>query len=243
MRRWLLAVALGSAVAGFAYWRNALKLDGAVAATGIGAVVFARGGVRCAAALLAFFVSSSVLSRIGRSRKQGSELAQAKGARRDAWQVLANGGFATLSIAAGQRHAFVGALAAASADTWATELGLLARGQPRLITTLAPVPAGMSGGVTLEGLAASAAGALVVGLAAGRVRTALIAGVGGSLLDSVLGATAQAAYWCDACQQPSEAPVHRCSARTRRVKGIEQVNNDVVNAAATFAGAVIGALN
>src|SRR5215468_2289021 len=133
---WLLAAVLGSSVAALAYSRRTLTLDGAIAAVGVGTVVCARGGLRGSAGLLAFFVSSSALSRVGRARKQSAALAQAKGSRRDAWQVLANGGFAAVSVALGRHTAFVGALAAAGADTWATELGMLAAGQPRLITTL-----------------------------------------------------------------------------------------------------------
>ena len=241
--RWLLAAVLGSAVAALAYSRRTLTVDGAVAAASVGTVVFARGGLRGSAALLAFFVSSSALSRVGRARKQSAALAQAKGARRDAWQVLANGGFATASIALGQPKAFVGALAAAGADTWATELGMLAAGQPRLITSLQPVPTGTSGGVTLAGLTASVGGALTVGLAAGDPQTALVAGLAGSLLDSLLGATIQAAYVCRDCGATVEEPTHAaCGSPARHTKGFSWASNDTINAAATLAGATIGAL-
>src|SRR5207248_1973783 len=113
---------------------------------------FARGGLPAAAALLAFFASSSALSRFGESRKRALPLAQAKGAQRDVWQVFANGFVATVSLAIGRDEAFLGALAAAGADTWATELGMLASTPPRLITTLHRVEAGTSGGVTPVGL-------------------------------------------------------------------------------------------
>src|ERR1700736_3142304 len=82
LHRWLLAV-LGISVAATAYWRRALTLDGALGAAVVGGVVFARGGGPAAGALLVFFSTSSVLSRVGPTRKHTAAMAQAKGARRD----------------------------------------------------------------------------------------------------------------------------------------------------------------
>jgi uncharacterized protein (TIGR00297 family) len=251
VRRWLVAALLGSVFALTAYLRRTLTVDGAVAAALVGCVVFARGGLAAAGALLAFFGSSSALSNLGMRRKQSLPLAQAKGARRDVWQVLANGGIATLSIALGARPGFVGALAAASADTWATEVGLLARLQPRLITTWQPVAPGTSGGVTLTGLAATLGGAFTVGLAwsllGGGWRglpAAIVAGTCGSLTDSWLGATLQALYRCPACAAPSEEAVHAaCGNPTLLVHGYTWMTNDAVNALATLVGAAVGAVS
>ena len=251
-RRWLAAAALGCAVAGGAYWRRVLTLDGALTAAAVGCIVFARGGMPAAAALLTFFGTSSALSKLAESGKAASPLAQAKGARRDMWQVLANGGVATLSIGPGPQlggGAFLGALAAAGADTWATELGLLSRRPPRLLTTLRPVAPGTSGGVTPTGLLASLGGALAVGLAwsaAGGARrgvpTALIAGACGSLVDSLLGATVQAVYHCPGCDLPTEARIHpACGAQAELRQGLPYITNETVNALATLAGAAIGA--
>jgi uncharacterized protein (TIGR00297 family) len=248
--RLLASAALGGGIASVAFWRRALTLDGAVAAAVVGALVFFKGGLPAAASLLAFFGSSSALSRLGQSRKVSGPLAQAKGARRDAWQVLANGGVATACIVFGQPAAFLGSLAAAGADTWATELGMLAGRRPRLITTLRPVAPGTSGGITPEGLAASLAGAVVVGVAwwlcGGRgadVRVAVIAGASGSLVDSVVGATLQALYRCEACGAPTEQPRHTsCDQPARLVRGYAWITNDTVNALATLTGAAVGSL-
>uniref|UniRef100_UPI00358F1D3A transmembrane protein 19-like isoform X1 n=1 Tax=Myxine glutinosa TaxID=7769 RepID=UPI00358F1D3A len=61
--------------------------------------------------------------------------------------------------------AFLTAISSACGDAWATEFGkVLGSGQPVLITTLQPVPAGTTGGVTLAGLSASFAGGLSMGL-------------------------------------------------------------------------------
>jgi uncharacterized protein (TIGR00297 family) len=266
--RWGAACLPAAAVAAAAWRVRALTTGGAAAATAIGTVVLARGGPPAAAALVAFFVTSSALSRFRRRAKERrGVLAQAKGARRDAWQVLANGGVAAACLAAfGDRgtSGFLGALAAAGADTWATELGLLAPRPPRLLTTLRPVPPGTSGGVTPEGTLAAIAGAATVGAAwqaarwlqwrlrpsqadrRGRVgRATLVAAAAGTLgavADSLLGATLQAEYWCPRCHEPTEARHHApCGGPTTLVRGRPWIDNDAVNAIATATGALAGA--
>lgn len=261
MRRPATAVLWAAAIAILAYRRRALTLDGAIAAAGVGGVVLWRGGLPAAAALNVFFATSSVLSRLGERRKaRGGALAQAKGARRDAWQVLANGGIAAGVLARGGRladAAFVGALAAAAADTWATEIGLLSRHAPRLITTGREVAPGTSGAVTALGLLAATAGALTVGATwslvarAGTdaraplpsVVVAGVAGVAGSLADSLLGATLQASYWCATCEVRTESARHgRCGRIGRLRTGQPWMTNDTVNALAAACGAATAAL-
>jgi uncharacterized membrane protein len=96
-------------------------------------------------------------------------------------------------------------------------------------------------------LLASAAGALAVGLsqlpfAASRrsVRNALVAGVGGSVFDSLLGATLQASYFCPGCEVTTEDRRHAaCGSFTELQHGLSWMTNDTVNALATLAGAVV----
>jgi uncharacterized protein (TIGR00297 family) len=259
LRTWLLAAVLGGAVAAAGYSRRALTLDGAAAAACVGCITLARGGPPAAAAVLTFFSTSSVLSHVGASRKQHGALAQARGAQRDAWQVLANGGFATLSILLGRQRGgggFLGALSAAGADTWATEIGTRAGGTPRLITTWRAVAPGTSGGITPVGLAASLGGGLGVGLAWAclggglpsrsggwhAIPLTIVAGMCGSLCDSVLGATLQAKYHCPDCDVPIEEAIHSvCGRRAELVQGQSWATNDTINALSTLAGAAVGA--
>lgn len=180
----------------------------------------------------------------------------AKGGARDATQVLANGGvYAIAALASLVRPGDVpaavalGALAAATADTWGTEVGTLSGGTPRLVTTWRPAPAGTSGAVSAAGSLATLAGALFIGGAAlllgwrgAPVAAGVTGGIMGAATDSILGATLQARRWCDACAMPTERTVHTCGATTRPAGGIAWLDNDRVNLAAVVAGAITGAL-
>ena len=156
MIRLAIGAALAAGVALAAYRARALSLDGAIAAFVVGTIVVDAGGWSSAAVLLAFFVPSALLTRLGRERKR-SLRGTHEAAPRNAWQVLANGGVATLcAIAAVDANvpfsaAFAGAFAAASADTWGTEIGTLARRRPVSILTFRPMEPGLSGGVSLLG--------------------------------------------------------------------------------------------
>ncbi len=252
-------VGLGSVAAALVAWgayrARALASSGAWAALAVGTLVFGLGGWAWAALLLIFFVSSSALSHLFRRRKHALSEKFAKGSQRDWGQVAANGGLAaTLAVfhawqpeARWAWVAFAGALAAVNADTWATEIGVLSPWKPRHILTGRSVPPGTSGGVSPVGLAASLGGAALLGTAAlagmasGTVALAVtLGGWLGALLDSLLGATVQAMFFCPVCQKETEhSPRHTCGTPTRWQRGWRWMNNDVVNALASFAGAAL----
>ncbi len=138
-----IGTALAALIAAAAFRARALSASGAIAAFFVGAITFGIGGWPATAVLFAFFLPSTILSRIGKARKRDLVDVGKQGAR-DAWQVLANGGIAALALLLSWRFgaaaaAFAGAFAAASADTWGTEIGTLARGLPRSILTLRPL--------------------------------------------------------------------------------------------------------
>ena len=261
-----------AALIGYAgYRRRALSKSGVVGAILTGGIIFGFGGLSGAALLLVFFISSSALSRFKESQKESLAEKFSKGSQRDIGQAIANGGLAALCILgwAFTHHpawwaAFAAALAAANADTWATELGVLNPNPPRLITNGKAVEVGTSGGISLFGTAAALAGSSLIALTAliailldpslstllshtytlsdVEVPTLLyiiaLSGWLASLFDSLLGATAQSIFYCDQCQKETERhPLHRCGAMTRPLRGWRWLDNDWVNFLATAMGA------
>ncbi len=255
----VLSLLAAATVAAMARRFRSLSRGGSLAATAVGGAVVAGAGLRGGMALMTFFVSSTLLGRLprlpGRRQRRGNE--------RDVVQVLANGGVAAtcaLAMAFPRNSArltaiaaFGGALATATADTWATEIGSRASTRPRSIITGKPVPAGTSGGVSWPGSLAAAVGAMsiatVVSTSAtgkpthGRAlwRAIAIGGFCGALVDSVLGATVQEVRFCHVCGEETELPRHACGAPTTTVRGIAWFNNDAVNFAATLAGSATAA--
>lgn len=252
----LAGLIFGAGIALLAYRARALSQSGAIAAALLGWIVFGLGGWDYTVVLMAFFISSSGLSFAFKRRKQGLDEKHAKGNRRDAGQVAANGGIAGLMVlihtllpqADWVWWAYCASLAAANADTWATELGVLSPVKPRLIISGKEVEMGTSGGVTPSGTLASFSGALLIA-ACGWVfhpqsfsapMLVALAGLGGSLVDSVLGATIQAVYYCPTCRKETERhPSHTCGSMTKQIRGLTWLDNDWVNGACTLSGALI----
>ena len=245
-----VAALAAAAVAAGAYAARALNAGGALAAWGVGVAVLTGAGWPGGAVLLAFFVPTSLVSRFA-PRPVTAPALDAKGDRRDPWQVLANGGAAALGAmlladTPAALWSVTGALAAAAADTWATALGAGSAAPARLLMVGRAVPAGTSGGMTPRGTLGALVGAAVTALtalpAAGLQIVAVGTSIGffGMLLDSWLGATAQARFQCPACDRPSEWPRHRCGARTLHRGGVPWLTNDWVNGCATAFGAWAG---
>ena len=278
LSRLVIGLLLSAAIGLLAYRRNSLAPSGVAGAILVGTLIFGFGGWTWGLVLISFFVSSSLLSHYRQADKIALAEKFAKGERRDLGQVLANGGLGALLALAvyflldlqGQARAgnplyiyltlaFFGAMASVNADTWATELGVLARETPRLITTGRPVPPGTSGAITRYGTLAALTGAAFIGVAAfvliqlaslatsgallladlPIVAIAAAAGLVGSLFDSLLGATVQRIYWCDHCEKETERQVHSCGARTRPLRGWGWMNNDMVNFVSSLVGGLL----
>lgn len=266
----LIGLLGAGAIAALAYRRGSLSFSGVLGTVVVGTLIFSIGGLTWAVLLVAFFVTSSVLSHYQARAKEPLAEKFQKGHRRDLGQVLANGGCAALIAIAffilpHRWHfiGFIGAIATVNADTWATELGVLSKTPPRLITTGRVVPVGTSGGVTLFGTFVALCGALLIGVLAylfemiqsaivnagtfvfvseETIFVGVIAGLAGSLFDSVLGATIQATYYCDVDQKETESAIHRCGNKTRLIRGWRWFDNDWVNFFASMFGSFVALL-
>ena len=217
--------------------------------------------------LLTFFFTSTKLTHFRGERKTVTQKEFAKGGTRDAGQVLANSfgalvfsalqliflGFEDEMPLTGFFLAAITYFAAMAADTYATEIGILSKYSPRLITNpRKSVPVGTSGGVTIDGMLAGLAGSTVMAIATFvcaiifsanelildeillKVAFCIIitiSGFFGMLLDSFLGATIQAMNYCPKCEKFTEALLHVACGGTPTVfrRGIQWFSNDWVN--------------
>ncbi len=251
---WLAAsIPVAAAFSLVAYALGALTGGGAVAAFVLGTLVFAIGKLNGAMALVTFFITSSLLSKMGRARKLKARALTEKGSRRDLVQAFANGGVALLLLLASMFNPcwwaymfFLAALASATADTWATEVGTLSQRQPVSLRDFSRVPCGTSGAVSVPGTIAALVGSCLIGLFAGFYgieggfnRFAFVAvalsGFLGSIVDSFMGATVQAQY-----ARAGGGPLTEVAGEDARLaRGKVWIGNDLVNFISTAFAAVV----
>lgn len=152
--------------------------------------------------------------------------------------------------------AIIGHYCCCNGDTWSSEIGVLSDEQPRLITTLKPVRKGTNGGVTFQGLLAATGGGLTIGLTFTAVglmtakcsfdmalRQLLVipisaaAGLLGSLIDSLLGATLEFSGYCSVRKKVVSKP----GPTVTKISGMTILDNDAVNAISVLLTAAITA--
>ncbi|KAJ0985616.1 hypothetical protein J5N97_003972 [Dioscorea zingiberensis] len=263
--RTVVSLALSLGIAARAYKHKSLNRSGAI----LGFVVMAihiAAGYRFGALILVFFFTSSKLTKLGQEKKMTIDEDFKEGGQRNWVQVLANSGIATVlvvilatitrgedkcldtknsALMTGLIGGVVGHYACCNGDTWSSEIGMLSKGQPRLITTFKPVKKGTNGAVTIEGLLAAAAAGLVIGLAytfVGLFTTecasdvawkqllvipiAAVAGLCGSVIDSLLGATLQFSGYCSLRKKV----VSKKAPTVKKISGVDILDNNGVNA-------------
>ncbi len=236
-------------IALLAYRAHALSASGALAAVFVGGSIFAFGGASAAIVLIGFFISGSVLSRLN-EHDHG---------KRDWKQVLANGLIPSLAVVLlALRHdlrpeatlLFLGSLATATADTWATEFGKRFGSRVYDCVSLRPMQKGLSGGVSFVGTLASIAGAVFIaalslvpvpldeglcGLIFVKVLLVVpIAGFCGAMIDSIIGSKLQVKYRTAS----GEITEEYCEGAIR-ISGLRSIGNNATNLIATLLGGIV----
>ena len=227
-----------------AYRLNTLSKSGALAAFLLGISIVIGFGWKGLVLIGLFFSSSSLLSSYKKRMKQVVDKKLANGSRRNWAQVAANGGAAGISsilyfISDGSQIwliAFIVSIAAATSDTWSSELGVLSKSDPIHLIGSKRCERGTSGAISLLGSMAGIAGSVIIALTAVILFDLTLAaflllstfGFLGSILDTLLGAFLQVEYICANCSSHTERTIH-CNKPTVKIKGINWMNNEMVN--------------
>ena len=206
---WLTALLVNALLISFAQRFPLLTRAGWCHAGILGTVLWGSLAWRGWLAVVAYLVLGSLVTKLGFARKQQLGLAEGRGGRRgpeNVWGSAFTGLVLALLIAARIGSptllliGFCASFAAKLADTFGSEIGKRWGGQPLLITTLRPVPAGTEGAISLEGTLASAAGSVVMTLVLFSLQllpslsisaAVMLIGLIATLAESFLGALAQ----------------------------------------------------
>ena len=250
----LFSVGVGS----FSYYKKSVSLSGFFALIGISSLFIWTNQIGLLCSLFYMFASSSLLTKYKKNKKAEFDRVVGKTGPRDYVQAICNLGTSVLVLLILLLYpndfwiaAILGSIAASNADSWASEIGGLSKHPPVMITTFRPTEKGVSGGVTLLGTIGGIAGSLFIavfgvltlhwittfpGNLLGLGIAVCIAGIIGFLFDSYLGAFSQALFQ----DKYSKQLLEKRSSQTQLLKGISWLNNDLVNLATTWVGAVAG---
>jgi uncharacterized protein (TIGR00297 family) len=248
------AVLLGVAVAIVSIRFHFLTPSGSMATFLLATFIYGIGGWKWTCPIFVFFIASSMLSKYKRSKKRKYDSVFDKSDKRDEGQVAANGGVAGIIIflwyifpdRTDLYYIYLAALAAVTADTWGTEIGILGKGRPVSIVTLKRVEPGTSGGVSIIGLIGGLVGSFLIAICAWFydpqamtpvvTGTIVFSGVVGSLVDSIAGGTIQAQY--RTADGTLTERTHCHGTPTTLVRGRQWFDNDIVNWMCAIAGAL-----
>jgi uncharacterized protein (TIGR00297 family) len=191
------ALVISASFALLAWLADGVNWSGALAGCGVAFILVAT-DVRVFWELFLVFAITFAATKTGKRRKQELRVAESSGGR-SASQVMANLGAAGMIVAIAPRSwpwLALAALAEAAADTASSEIGMAFPGKTVLLTSWKPVAPGIDGGVSLTGTTAAIVSAAIVSTFAVLMKlvtpqhavAVVLAGVVGSLVDSMLGA-------------------------------------------------------
>ncbi|MCS7146396.1 MAG: DUF92 domain-containing protein [Nitrososphaerota archaeon] len=243
------------------YRLRILDAQGTILAAAIGGTVYLTVGRIGVVLITAFVVVAGLFTKTGYDRKSMIGAAEPRKGLRGWRNVMGNG---IVAAAAAIMYAlfpeyseaifggYVGAIAAVFADTMATEVGLLHKGDPRLIIGFKKVSPGTPGGVTLLGYGGALGAALILTVTwlllgepnpLNPVLAVLVvssSALVGTSVDSVIGQYFQGVYRCETCGKHTELETH-CGRPAKPIRGFRIVNNHVVNILCSLSGALVGA--
>ncbi|MCK9151906.1 TIGR00297 family protein [Methanobacterium alcaliphilum] len=179
------------------YFRGALDLLGSLFMVAMGVIIIFSAGFNWLLLILIFLILGFAFTKYEHDYKKEIGVYEGK---RSAKNVISNGIVPFVMAAFGYYDGFVGgfigSVATATADTLASEVGVVKT--PRLITNLKKVSPGTDGGISIVGTAAGIIGAGAIGVFAYllgiypdpliSLKIAVISGTVGCFMDSILGA-------------------------------------------------------
>lgn len=177
-----------------AYLTRALDATSSVAGTIMAYMVIFSRGFDWFLLLITFFAASMAVTKYKYAKKEKIGLSQK---RRTIENVLGNGIAPLIFALWGNQFSYVAALAAATSDTFSSEIGVLSKTPPvSVLDFRTHVKAGSNGGVSTLGNMAMFIGSAVIAVTSlvlfnnwGVFWVALWCGVFGSVFDSIIGAT------------------------------------------------------
>lgn len=207
----IVGIIISGLIATLAYMKKSLTQDGLWMAMLLGTLMYVFGGILVWASLIAFFISSSLLTKLHEKKDKETS----KG--RNYMQVISNALVATICSVIYYVTALdiflvaaIVSIATSNSDTWASEIGALSKGKTKYIVNFKLAPKGVSGAISSLGTFASLVGALFIALVfiilALLLQTfevsnilydgliIMLGGFLGSLIDSYLGGLIQAKY-------------------------------------------------
>ncbi len=228
-----------------------LTFDGSITQFILAILILGLGNIKWAIPIIIFFLLSSMLTKLRTRINKNVDIYFEKPGVRDSFQVLANGGIGGLLVIFSQftqsellYFVYVSSIAAACADTWATEIGTMWKTKTVNILNFKVVEQGVSGAVSFYGFIASFLGAVIIALTSLNWISSnklfiliiiIVSGFIGSIVDSFLGASIQAQYNCVVCGKITEKKIH-CMKSADKIKGSRWITNDVVNFSASIIG-------
>jgi uncharacterized protein (TIGR00297 family) len=247
----IIAQLFAIAVSIYAFRKKSVSVSGLMSMLIISTTFIWNGGIAALTVLFSMFAGSSVLTKYKQEYKSFlTDKVLKKHGPRDAIQAICNLGVAfccyilyTFTEEKTYLLALLCSVAASNADSWASEIGVLSKSKPILITNFKTCKPGISGGITLLGTFAGIVGSCFIAAISILLNNSIslnysaihlftlitLSGIAGLLIDSILGATLQVVYKDDQGEETENSTVSQSKSR-----GLSWINNDFVNFLSSF---------